>query len=559
MPGNPIDDALNRRPPIDVAKRRVRVRRDVLTAIGVPADPDAPAAPWYPNGVSATAGNEVKYLIDGPETFAEIASVIGRATSTRHFIYLSAWWLSLDEPLDPKVRGSTVRELLKAAGKMGVEVRLLLYRNYTGGVGFSFTKLVKIPEQEDALALVNGLKNGFAVHDYRVPNPPVGAHHQKLLLVYGAGGLTAFCGGIDLKSDRIHGPNPPGSPGSPLHDVHCRVRGPAAFDLLQTFIERWNDHPDANYGWRRYKRVPLSGASLGRDAPESYMYVGIGKTYANGTAHPLPAPSIVSFGTKYAFAPTGLRTAEAMMLNAIAQAKDFIYIEDQYFFSDVAAASIAAALQRGVRNVTVVLTWPAYLLPLMNERRRDVLRALRAAGGDRLRVCFLKPEQGKHTYVHTKATIVDDRFVTIGSANYNRRSLTHDSEVIAGMIDAHTAGDIVWNLAHRLRVALWAEHLNMKTQAGYAEFADGVASAAHFLDPPPGSHIEPYYEDDPDQPLVTDAVQTSAAPYLGLLGLAADLGFKPAKDLENILNYFDPANNPITEYQLWEYIDPNGA
>ena len=56
----------------------------------------------------------------------------------------------------------------------------------------------------------------------------------------GEQGLVAFCGGIDFNHDRVEA----SGQGRPLHDVHCRVRGPAAADILQTFIQRWNDHEE---------------------------------------------------------------------------------------------------------------------------------------------------------------------------------------------------------------------------------------------------------------------------------------------------------------------------
>jgi len=53
--------------------------------------------------------------------------------------------------------------------------------------------------------------------------------------------------------------------------------------------------------------------------------------------------------------------------------------------------------------------------------------------------------------VHAKVGIVDDRWMTIGSANLNAHSLFNDSEVNVITDDAE--------LARRTRVRLWAEHL----------------------------------------------------------------------------------------------------
>jgi phosphatidylserine/phosphatidylglycerophosphate/cardiolipin synthase-like enzyme len=54
-------------------------------------------------------------------------------------------------------------------------------------------------------------------------------------------------------------------------------------------------------------------------------------------------------------------------------------------------------------------------------------------------------------YVHAKAAIVDDRWLTIGSANLNERGLYNDTEANVVTQDA--------NLARSTRLRLWAEHL----------------------------------------------------------------------------------------------------
>ena len=71
----------------------------------------------------------------------------------------------------------------------------------------------------------------------------IGSHHQKVLIVKGSEGLIAFCGGIDINPDRIH--NVGATFGCTFQDVHCRIKGPAAHDLLKIFLERWKDHPDS--------------------------------------------------------------------------------------------------------------------------------------------------------------------------------------------------------------------------------------------------------------------------------------------------------------------------
>ena len=85
-----------------------------------------------------------------------------------------------------------------------------------------------------------------------------------------------------------------------------------------------------------------------------------------------------------------------------------------------------------------------------------------------------------------------DHFAVVGSANCGMRSYSNDTEVAAGICDEPTNDRCSYHFAHQLRIAVWAEHLNLDTPAGRAELDDGVASASLWLRPPPGARITPY-------------------------------------------------------------------
>jgi phosphatidylserine/phosphatidylglycerophosphate/cardiolipin synthase-like enzyme len=56
-------------------------------------------------------------------------------------------------------------------------------------------------------------------------------------------------------------------------------------------------------------------------------------------------------------------------------------------------------------------------------------------------------------YIHAKIAIIDDNWLTIGSANLNEHSLFNDTEMNIVTHDAH--------LARQTRLRLWAEHLEL--------------------------------------------------------------------------------------------------
>ena len=85
-------------------------------------------------------------------------------------------------------------------------------------------------------------------------------------------------------------------------------------------------------------------------------------------------------------------------------------------------------------------------------------------------------------YVHTKAMIVDDVFVGIGSCNANRRGYFHDGEITAFAVPEQLKAARE-NPALGLRSALWAEHLGIPPSMGRALLADPVAAVELFRRP----------------------------------------------------------------------------
>jgi phosphatidylserine/phosphatidylglycerophosphate/cardiolipin synthase-like enzyme len=74
----------------------------------------------------------------------------------------------------------------------------------------------------------------------------------------------------------------------------------------------------------------------------------------------------------------------------------------------------------------------------------------------RLLACTLFARSGRLAdpiYVHAKIAIVDDSWLTIGSANLNEHSLFNDTEM---NVVAHDP-----DLARRTRLRLWSEHLEL--------------------------------------------------------------------------------------------------
>lgn len=512
-----------------------------------------------------------KYLVDGADTFREMGEAIKTATGPGHFIYLAGWYLGLDVALggagtarklftdaaaanvqvrallwrntimSPDGRARVMYPIMQLIPPLPIPIRFEVFAvpasgpipTPTVGVTETVGPPINVPSEQakhilfgkridpgtgipaieihdplvpynvaevafiNALASPTGAGHCAAILDSEVPFG--GAHHQKVLIVNGTEGLIAFVGGIDINNDRLR----------MLYDVHTRVTGGAAYELLKVFNERWVAHPERAANDHGQAHLGSTVANPGGATGDDIVHVQVSCTYSNGKrpAPSVPVPSSLnpldyalqiarySDGFKgHPFAPSGSTESWQMYKRAIEQAKRFLYIENQYFVTTQFAEEIAAALPR-LRHVTMLLCeGPDIDSDRSISRTKKALDIVRKAdpSGKKFKIFTRPSAAGGLWYVHSKTLIADDQFAIVGSANIARRSFNFDSEVNASFFEPLGALAVGWRWAHRLRVRLWAEHLGMKSAAGHAALADGVASVAHWRTLPPGAAVVPY-------------------------------------------------------------------
>lgn len=161
-----------------------------------------------------------------------------------------------------------------------------------------------------------------------------GVYHQKFCVLRSDSDYIGYCGGIDLNPDRLDDEShlAKQTPSlMPYHDVHLRIEGPAVSDLAKSFEERW----DADGSGGLAFATPAAN-SLGSPGD---TIVQVARTYFE--------PGTPGASHRLDFAPAGDRTLLDTMLKAIDQAREFIFIEDQYLtpgseFTDALAAKVAS-------------------------------------------------------------------------------------------------------------------------------------------------------------------------------------------------------------------------
>jgi phosphatidylserine/phosphatidylglycerophosphate/cardiolipin synthase-like enzyme len=144
-------------------------------------------------------------------------------------------------------------------------------------------------------------------------------------------------------------------------------------------------------------------------------------------------------------------------VRGLRSAKSYIYLENQFLWSPEIVEILVDKLKRPPSPRFRLLV----LLPARANNGQDdtrgqlgVLSEADDHGNPHMLATTLRSRTGTREdplYVHAKVGIVDDRWLTVGSANLNAHSLLNDTEMNIVTDDAL--------LAKATRERLWAEHL----------------------------------------------------------------------------------------------------
>lgn len=260
-------------------------------------------------------------------------------------------------------------------------------------------------------------------------------HHQKIVTIDDEiaywGGMDVALGRWDFRQHHVrnqHRADPAQLPSmdekekfAPYHDIQAVMCGPAAHSLARWARKRWtNACPSV-------KPPPLA---------REYEHTGIPDTWPQ--SDPPVFENIDAAIARTMPATTGQAHTEEvyhLILDEIAHAENFIYIENQY----LACADIARALNQRLKEksklrlLAVSCFEPSGILERIamwggRVRFKDIL-----IEGVEDRVALAYPaceENGKisDVHIHSKIMIIDDKYLHIGSANLNNRSMGMDTE-----------------------------------------------------------------------------------------------------------------------------------
>jgi len=354
--------------------------------------------------------------------------------------------------------------------------------------------------------------------------PAIQAPTQKRRIIAFVGGLDLTYGRWDTpkhplfrtldkehRQDFLHGwgLNQDFGPREPWHDIHSKLEGPIARDVLVNFEQRW----------RRQAKTHL---------PHLDPYVISIKEEEIPGEESWSCRLCRSIDTFSAEIPAIENGIQHSYVSAIRTAKRFIYIENQYFMGsskhwhhekntccmNLVPYEIAARIAQSIRDrgepVRAYILLPLYpegypsdgaiqeqlrwqwnsmvmmydlihkaleevgshanpmdylMFLCVGQREVEVLsKATRKDPPSKSREATLAISRRVPIYVHSKLMIIDDEYVILGSANINERSMAgdRDSEICVESWQGkyvnvpHARGGV-----HQFRMSIWSEHTNV--------------------------------------------------------------------------------------------------
>ncbi len=515
---------------------------------------EAADPPWaVGQGPRPTIGNAIEFLIDNEAAWRRLAVEIGAAShSVRAMLFMldaPHVRMSFDEPVisNPGARGSVrLEERLLAAAHRGVDVAVLI--NHV------------LPTFSPANT-TRAIEGYFRRHDpagrvriARLTTPQSAPIHAKVFVI---DDRIAFLIGspfaqeyFDGRGHRIDDPRRGhlrwrSLVKAPIHDVSARIEGPAVGDLDATFRLHWQ-HARTDDALARVE--PARPADPADPAVHRRAAPGGTALQVTRTLH----------GARYAGLPEGETGVFESYLRALQSARHLVYLENQYFTCvEVVDALVDALLRRPTLQMIALINMKPDIAGYLEWQAEAVERLFAGLGDEAHRAAVFTlwgHEAGSgpigragrttllRTHVHSKVAIVDDDWLTVGSANLDGVSLLAGEHAlrspfvsrIGRLVGAFGGGDP--NLARatevnvtvaalpgepppaeidRLRRELWAEHL------GYG-VTDEAAEAPALRTAPAGGWLSLWRERADqkldglraDEPRVTEA-RILPFPYVG--------------------------------------------
>ncbi|KAF4324030.1 hypothetical protein G195_002889 [Phytophthora kernoviae 00238/432] len=444
-----------------------------------------------------TTGNAVTLLTVTNEFFNAVYDDF-TATKEGDRVLIAAWEVSLitlKPDIDPTGVKTGFREVIAGVVERGASVNILgwsniVHRTLNIKARDAVNKIPKSP--------VNGAR-ALYIFDDRV-RTFTSSHHQKAMVIAANSSSAskdqpiAYVGGLEITNDRwdtIYHNNSAFRDATNITfvrkgwiDGHLRIHGPAAKDVANNFLARWNSNYTPGDG--------LEDKLLDFENPEyedlPMLDYASSRTTASLGSHSVQI--VRTFSCEYdhykEFAPHGETSLFQARIKAIKNAKNYIYVEDQYFILVPELLDALLAVMPTIQRLVIVTNAQDNGFQATGYAKYfyNMVSPLLEKYPDKIKLYTTKRDL--KVFVHSKLAIIDDVYLSVGSANWNRRSMTSDSELSASVVDRDTMeapdGITVNKLARDFRIRKFVEMTGLRYDEldamTFLEAADQMGKAA---------------------------------------------------------------------------------
>lgn len=325
-------------------------------------------------------GNNVRIFTDFTPMFQAMLDDIAAAQS---YVHIQFYKIENDEV------GRQLANLMIEKARQGVDVRLMYDSFANLFVRRTYYKMMR--------------QGGVKVHSFLKFIPSIFTRdvncrtHRKIVVVDGTVGYT---GGMNIARRYRDGIN-----NGVWRDTHIRIAGPAVSQLEVALLADWRfctkellDDP---------KYFPTPSVPVQPDGQGSLLQIV--------TSGPMDSWASVMQG----------------MVQAIAQCQRYLWIQTPYF---IPTEPILLAL----RNAAIAGVDVRLMIPATGDRGVLMLRASESYFQEIMQA-GIKVYLYRNGYLHAKTMVCDDDFVTIGSTNFDNRSMGQNFEANAFIYDSAVA------------------------------------------------------------------------------------------------------------------------
>ena len=405
-----------------------------------------------------TSDNQIEILIDNQ---IELETIVQSIENSKSYVYLTQIEFESEFVASFKDDGTPQElmvDVLRRASDRGVNVKIILNENKALPDSFNMIK--------DYFRSSSVMAREFKTSGLHVM-------HAKIVVV---DGNEAFIMGSPFKKDYwdsnqhlIHDRRRKHGKVRPVHDVSVKLNGGSVGHVEEFFIQMWN-------------------------------YVSLEEYHGNDMINPNKIDSNVNANTSKGMPIQITRSITPDTINkhgelgifegyrkAIREAKNFIYLECQYFTNISIIKALKNAMSANMDLKVIVVMNENPTIPSYKKWQNQCIEKF---GIKSMEDCLEHPQIGFFTlwssksshkifeiqqlYVHSKLAIVDDIWATIGTANLDGTSLTHVNE-LKGFFGAKFQRSMEINVmipeidnnsfdeVKKIRKTLWKEHLGVDT------------------------------------------------------------------------------------------------